>query len=60
MHLDLTHEESRFLAHQLALQLEHVTTELVHTDKREMQRDLAADERHLKEILAKLDAADRT
>lgn len=43
MQLTLTHEEMRLLLHHLGQRVEHLDAELVHTDKRELQRALAAD-----------------
>ena len=40
MHLDLSTEEARLLVHQLSRRLEDLDAELVHTDKRELQRSL--------------------
>jgi hypothetical protein len=41
MHLTLTPEETRLLLHHLTQRIEHMDAELVHTDKRELQRSLA-------------------
>jgi hypothetical protein len=54
MQLDLTPEEARFLKEHLARHIAEVDTELVHTDTREMQRDLAADVEHLRRIERRL------
>lgn len=56
MQVDLTDEEARLLALHLTKHIKHVDDELVHTDKRSMQRDLALDERRLLAILEKLEA----
>jgi hypothetical protein len=56
MQLDLTDEEARLLALHLTKHIKHVDDELVHTDKRSMQRELAHDERRLLSILQKLEA----
>ena len=52
--LDLTLEEARFLKEHLARHIADVDSELVHTDKREMQRALVADIEHLKRIAHRL------
>jgi hypothetical protein len=41
MYLSLTPEETRLLIHHLTQQVDHMDTELIHTDKRELQRALA-------------------
>lgn len=55
MLLDLTAEEARLLLLHLERHIKHVDDELVHTDSRAMQRDLALDERRLVSILRKLE-----
>lgn len=55
MLLDLTDEEARLLLLHLERHIKHVDDELVHTDSRPMQRDLALDERRLITILKKLE-----
>jgi hypothetical protein len=55
MQLNLTDEEARLLALHLTKHIKHVDDELVHTDKRSMQRELALDERRLVSILEKLE-----
>lgn len=47
MQLTLTAEESRLLIRHLTQQIEHLDSELVHTDKRELQRALAEELRAL-------------
>jgi hypothetical protein len=41
MQLALTPEESSLLIRNLTQRIEHLDSELVHTDKRDLQRDLA-------------------
>jgi hypothetical protein len=41
MHLTLTPEETRLLVNHLAQRIEHMDAELVHTDRRDLQRSLA-------------------
>jgi hypothetical protein len=41
MQLTLTPEESSLLIRNLMQRIEHLDSELVHTDKRDLQRDLA-------------------
>lgn len=52
--LQLSEEDARFLCGQLDQQLAHVESELVHTDKHEMQHELARDLERLHHVLAKL------
>ncbi len=40
MELTLTSEEARLLLHHLTERIEYMDAELVHTDKRELQRSL--------------------
>lgn len=56
MQLDLTMEEAQFLRDHLARHIAAVDDELVHTDKFEMQRALAADIDRLKLLQARLEA----
>lgn len=56
MQITLTDEEARLLALHLTKHIKHVDDELVHTDKRSMQRELALDERRLLGILEKLES----
>lgn len=62
MKLELSLEEARFLKKHLTRHIQEVDNELVHTDSRKLQRELAEDEAHLKNIerqLARLiEAAD--
>ena len=53
MQIDLNTEDARFLHQQLARHLEEMESELVHTDKRDLQREIAADTRRLRELLAR-------
>lgn len=52
--LRLSREEVVFLAEQLERQLTTVENELVHTDARGMQRDLAADLERLRALAARI------
>lgn len=54
MQLDLSLEEARFLKEHLTSHIAQVDNELVHTDKREMQRLLADDVDHLRRIERRL------
>lgn len=56
MNLELSPEEASLLATHLERHIERVDNELVHTDKRQMQRELANDEQRLVEILKRLRA----
>lgn len=60
MRLDLTDDEARFLAQHLASHIQKVDNELIHTDARAMQRELAADERRLNLLLQKIEFALRS
>jgi hypothetical protein len=57
MHLDLSPAEANFLAAQLAQHIQRVETELVHTDKHQLQRSIAADLGELRNILVRLTIA---
>lgn len=54
MHLDLTSEETSLLLRHLALRIEHMDGELVHTDKRDLQRGLAHDLEDLRALTARI------
>jgi hypothetical protein len=54
MQLTLTTEESQQLIRHLARRLDELDSELVHTDKREMQRALAAEVRALSALTNKI------
>jgi hypothetical protein len=54
--LFLSEADARFLGEQLGRQADHLENELVHTDKREMQRELAQEVERLRGILAKIEA----
>jgi hypothetical protein len=54
MQIDLSIEDARFLHQQLTRHIEEMETEIVHTDKRDMQREIAADARRLRAILARI------
>lgn len=54
MNLDLTPSEARFLLEHLTRHLAHVDDELIHTDKRQMQRALAQDLHQLEVIRERL------
>jgi hypothetical protein len=54
MQIDLSIEDARFLHQQLTRHIEEMESELVHTDKRDMQREIAADAKRLREILARI------
>jgi hypothetical protein len=57
--LQLTPDDARFLCEQLERQLAHIDHELVHTDNRQMQRDLAHDVDRLRAVLGQLIGATR-
>ena len=56
MNLELSSDEAQFLRDHLRSHIEDVETELIHTDKRELQRALARDVDHLHSIERKLAA----
>jgi len=53
MQIDLSIDEARFLHQHLARHLEEMESELVHTDQRDLQREIAADTQRLRELLAR-------
>jgi hypothetical protein len=55
MKLDLTNMEARLLRDHLAQHLKEVDDELVRTDKRELQHQLAREESKLHTILTRLE-----
>ncbi|MBX3199553.1 MAG: hypothetical protein KF850_36525 [Labilithrix sp.] len=57
--LQLSLDDARFLCGQLGRHLERVDDELVHTDKREMQRELARDVARLRAVLRQLESVTR-
>jgi hypothetical protein len=57
MQIDLSIDDARFLRQQMSRHLEEMESELVHTDKREMQRAIAEDARRMRELLARIPAA---
>jgi hypothetical protein len=57
MQIDLSNDDARFLHEQMARHLEELESELVHTDKRDLQRAIAADAERLRSLLARLPAA---
>ncbi len=52
--LQLTTDDAAFLAEQLASRVRHVENELVHTDKHEMQTEIARDLERLERLHARL------
>jgi hypothetical protein len=58
MNLTLTSEETGMLLRHLARQIEHMDQELVHTDKRDLQRALARDVDALRALTARIRAAE--
>ncbi len=55
--LQLSPEEATFLQAQLERHREHVENELVHTDHRNMQRELARDVERIRGLLERLSQA---
>ena len=60
MLLKLTTAEAELLLYHLTKRIEHIDTELVHTDKRELQRSLAEDLRALRALESRIRASART
>lgn len=60
MHLMLTPEESRLLIRNLTHRIEHLDSELVHTDKRELQRALAEELRDLSALTDRIRSSAQT
>jgi hypothetical protein len=50
MHLTLTVDETRLLVTHLTQRIQHLEDELVHTDKRELQRSLAREVQGLRTL----------
>ena len=55
--LELTKEDATFLENQLASRTQQVENELVHTDKRQMQADIARDLKRLEQLCERLKRA---
>ena len=58
--LQLSHDEAVFIAHQLRHHLQTVESELVHTDARRMQHELAEDLERLRALETRLERAIET
>ena len=54
MQLTLTPEETQLLVDQLARRLQHIDDELVHTDKHELQHELAREVDAVRALLARI------
>jgi hypothetical protein len=54
MQLTLTPHETTLLVQQLTQHIAHVDEELVHTDKRELQRDIAHELDELRALLERI------
>ena len=59
MNLPLTREETGLLVSHLTQHLEHMDDELVHTDKRELQRSLAREIEALRRLTDRIVATSR-
>jgi hypothetical protein len=57
MELTLTRDEGRLLLRHLTQHIEHLDDDLVHTDKRELQRSLATELDDLRALCARLRSA---
>ena len=54
MHLTLTPEETRLLVSHLTQRIEHMDAELVHTDRRDLQRSLASELQALRALTERI------
>jgi hypothetical protein len=54
MRCDVNTADALFLHEHLTRDLERLESELVHTDKRSMQRELAAEVQRLRELIARI------
>jgi hypothetical protein len=54
MNLEMTESESQLLLEHLGHQIAHLDNELIHTDQRELQRQLAADIEQVRAIYDRL------
>jgi hypothetical protein len=54
MRVVLSPDDARFLRAQLTAHLQEIEGELVHTDARSMQREIADDARRLRELIDRL------
>jgi hypothetical protein len=54
--IQLSEIDATFLCEQLKRHVTRLDDELVHTDKRSMQRDIAKDVDHLREVLSQIEA----
>jgi hypothetical protein len=54
MHLELSPDDARFLEEQLIRHLHEVENELVHTDDRQMQREIAEQTRRIRSLIDRL------
>lgn len=54
MRLELTVDDAKILHHLLLAQLDRIEDELVHTDKRSMQREIAGDATRLRALIDRL------
>lgn len=57
MIVKLTVDDAAFLQEELRRHLAHVEDELIHTEKRELQRAIAYEARRLRRLLGKFSAA---
>lgn len=51
VHLHLSRDNASFLMREISMRAAHLESELVHTDKRQMQRDLARDVAQLRVVM---------
>ncbi len=57
MQLTLTPDETRLLLRHLAAQVDHLDAELIHTDKRDLQRSLARELDALRTLTSRLQSS---
>jgi len=54
MRYELSPDDARFLHDQLVRHLQVIEDELIHTDRRDLQREIAADARRLRELIDRI------
>jgi hypothetical protein len=57
MQLTLTSQETRLLLHHLTDRIEHLETELIHTDKHELQHSLTQEVQALRALLGRIESS---
>jgi hypothetical protein len=57
MQLTFTSQETRLLLHHLTERIGHLETELIHTDKRELQHSLTQEVQALRALLGRIESS---